>query len=131
LKLKVGHRHEFLSASMNMAVYSKPLNLHSVGCEVWIAGGTISSSFPHPHALISFKICVCNKSKAVHPFYSSTNSGACSTSCVNSGACSMVPVRPVQFKAKNTLNQILSNKIQNIFFIFNCILFKKLVLNII
>jgi hypothetical protein len=51
---------------MNLAVYSKPLNLHSVGCEVWIAGGTISSSFPHPHALLSHSKSVDVTSQKIH-----------------------------------------------------------------
>jgi len=38
----------------------------------------------------------------------------------------------VRFNAKNALNQVLPHKIKNIYFlIFNCVLFEKLVLNII
>ena len=63
------------------------------------------------------------------------NSGASSTvhgfPLMNSGACSTVPAGPVQFNAKNTLNRVRSNKIKKIFFIFNCVLLKKIVLNII
>jgi hypothetical protein len=50
---------------------------------------------------------------------------------MDSGACSTVPVGLVQFNAKNTLNRVRSNKIKKIFFIFNCVLFEKIVLNII
>jgi len=63
------------------------------------------------------------------------NSGACSTvhgfSLMNSGACSTVPTGPVWFNAKNALNRVRSNKIKKIFLIFNCVLFEKLMLNII
>jgi hypothetical protein len=37
----------------------------------------------------------------------------------------------VWFKAKNALNRVRPSKIKKIFFIFNYVLFKKLVLNII
>jgi hypothetical protein len=42
-----------------------------------------------------------------------------------------VPAEPFRFNAKNALNQVRPNKIKKIFFIFNCVLFIKLVLNII
>jgi hypothetical protein len=41
---------------------------------------------------------------------------------------STIPVGSVRFKA---LNQVRPNKIKKIFFIFNCVLFEELVLNII
>ena len=50
---------------------------------------------------------------------------------MNSEVCFTVPAGPVRFNAKNVLNQVQSNKIKKIFFIFNCVLFEKLVLNII
>jgi len=63
------------------------------------------------------------------------NSGASSTvhgfPLMNSGACSTVPAEPVRFNVKNTLNRVRSNKIKKIFLIFNCVLFEKIVLNII
>jgi hypothetical protein len=45
--------------------------------------------------------------------------------------CSTVPAGPVRLNAKNALNRVRSNKIKKIFLIFNCVLFKKLMLNII
>jgi hypothetical protein len=44
---------------------------------------------------------------------------------------STVPAGPIRFNAKNRLNQVRPNKIKKSFFIFNCVLFRKLVLNII
>jgi len=52
-------------------------------------------------------------------------------SWVSSMNSSTVSAGPIRFNIKNALNRVRSNKIKNIFLIFHCVLFKKLMLNII